>query len=79
MSRRPVKAVVIYNPHPHIVLFRELAGYKNAAAEEIADEDNTVYLRSLDPKDWKTNDHYAVLNLRNQRYRASDEDIRKRC
>ncbi|VDK24515.1 unnamed protein product [Taenia asiatica] len=79
MSRRPMKAVVVYNPHPHIVLFRELAGYKNAATEEIVDEDNTVYLQSLDPRDWKTNDHYAVLNLRKQRYRASDEDIRKRC
>ncbi|KAL5110585.1 hypothetical protein TcWFU_006902 [Taenia crassiceps] len=78
MSRRPVKAVDVYNPHPHIVLFRELAGYKNAATEEIVDEDNTLYLRSLDPKDWKTNDHYAVLNLRNQRHRASEEDIRKR-
>ncbi|EUB62569.1 DnaJ subfamily C member protein [Echinococcus granulosus] len=77
MSRRALKAVVVYNPHPHIVLFRELAGYKNAAAEDISDEDNTVYLRTLDPKDWRTNDHYAVLNLKKQRYRASDEDIRK--
>ncbi|VDM34289.1 unnamed protein product [Hydatigera taeniaeformis] len=78
MSLRSMKAVVVYNPHPHIVLFRELAGHKNSAAEEVGDEDNAVYLRSLDPKDWKTNDHYAVLNLSKQRYRASDEDIRKR-
>ena len=79
MSRRALKAIIIYDPHPHVSMFRELAGYKNTFTEENFDEDNTDYLRSLDPKNWKTNDHYAVLNLKSQRYRASDDDIRKRC
>ena len=79
MARRVAKSIVVYDPHPHVSIIRELAGYKSTIVEEIYDEDNTDYLRSLDPKNWKTNDHYAVLNLRNQRYRASDEDVRKRC
>ncbi|VDD80543.1 unnamed protein product [Mesocestoides corti] len=79
MSRRAVKALVVYDPHPHVSIFRELAGYETVVTEEEeADEDNSAYLRSLDPKDWKTNDHYAVLNLKKLRYRASDEDVRKR-
>ncbi|KAM7537310.1 hypothetical protein Aperf_G00000076838 [Anoplocephala perfoliata] len=77
MSRRTTKAIVVYDLHPHVAIFRELAGYKNTITEEISDEDNTDYLRSLEPNDWKTNDHYAVLNLKKQRYKASDEAIRK--
>ncbi len=80
MSRRLAKAIVVYDPHPHVSMFRELAGYTISTIEEEDDvEDNSVYLKSLDPKDWKTNDHYAVLNLKKKRYRASDEEIRKQC
>ncbi|VDO02743.1 unnamed protein product [Rodentolepis nana] len=80
MSRRAAaKAIVVYDPHPHVSIFRELAGYKTTVIEEISDEDNSEYLKSLDPNDWKTNDHYAVLNLKNQRYKASDEAVRKQC
>ncbi|KAM3184224.1 hypothetical protein ACTXT7_008812 [Hymenolepis weldensis] len=78
MSRRAAaRAIVVYDPHPHVSIFRELAGYKTTVVEEISDEDNSDYLKSLEPNDWKTNDHYAVLNLKNQRYKASDEAIRK--
>lgn len=79
MSRRASRAIVVYDLHPHVAIFRELAGYKNIIIEEINDEDNSDYLRSLEPNEWKTNDHYAVLNLKNQRYKASDEAIRKQC
>ncbi|XP_017862864.1 PREDICTED: dnaJ homolog subfamily C member 2 [Drosophila arizonae] len=35
------------------------------------------YLKSLDPKEWKDQDHYSVLGLGKLRYEASDDDIRK--
>ncbi|XP_055905088.1 dnaJ homolog subfamily C member 2 [Eupeodes corollae] len=35
------------------------------------------YLRSLDPKEWKDQDHYAVLGLGSLRYNATDDDIRR--
>ncbi|XP_065183260.1 dnaJ homolog subfamily C member 2-like [Sycon ciliatum] len=34
-------------------------------------------LMSLDPKDKKEQDHYAVLGLAHLRYRASDDDVKK--
>ncbi|VDN25055.1 unnamed protein product [Dibothriocephalus latus] len=78
MYRCTDRTIAIYDPHPHISIFREFAGYTvGAVAEEDDEEDNTEYLKSLDPKDWKTNDHYAVLNLKKARYRASDDDVRK--
>ncbi|XP_014670863.1 PREDICTED: dnaJ homolog subfamily C member 2-like [Priapulus caudatus] len=43
--------------------------------EEDADEVN--YLKNLDPKLWKEQDHYRVLGLRETRYKASDSDIKK--
>ncbi|XP_012223305.1 dnaJ homolog subfamily C member 2 [Linepithema humile] len=41
-------------------------------------EDDLEYLRSLDPRDWKDQDHYAVLGLKNLRHKAT-EDIIKRA
>lgn len=35
------------------------------------------YLRKLDPKNWKSQDHYAVLGLQKLRYKARDEEIKK--
>lgn len=34
----------------------------------VIDENDDIYLRSLDPKEWKKQDHYAVLGLENLRY-----------
>lgn len=46
-----------------------------------ADDDNDPsgdeYLKSLDPRRWKDQDHYAILGLRKERFRASDEKIKK--
>uniref|UniRef100_A0A1Y1KNC8 Uncharacterized protein n=1 Tax=Photinus pyralis TaxID=7054 RepID=A0A1Y1KNC8_PHOPY len=39
-------------------------------------EDNVKYLRSLDPKEWKKQDHYRVLGIKNLRFDASDDIIR---
>ncbi|XP_028158012.1 dnaJ homolog subfamily C member 2 [Ostrinia furnacalis] len=46
-------------------------------AEEVTFEDDVEYLRSLDPKDWKQQDHYAVLGMKNLRYKATDDDIKR--
>lgn len=49
--------------------------------EDITDyqfEDDLDYLRSLNPKEWKDQDHYAVLGISNLRNRAT-EDIIKRA
>lgn len=35
------------------------------------------YLKSLDPKEWKDQDHYAVLGLGSLRFNATDDDIRR--
>uniref|UniRef100_A0A240PP91 Uncharacterized protein n=1 Tax=Anopheles christyi TaxID=43041 RepID=A0A240PP91_9DIPT len=35
------------------------------------------YLKSLDPKDWKNQDHYHVLGLNKMRFTATDEDIKR--
>lgn len=40
-------------------------------------EDDIRYLRSLNPAEWKNQDHYAVLGLKKYRYKASDEDIKR--
>ncbi|KAL4704912.1 hypothetical protein ACJJTC_005700 [Scirpophaga incertulas] len=46
-------------------------------AEEVTFEDDVEYLRSLDPKEWKSQDHYAVLGMKNLRNMATDEDIKR--
>ncbi|XP_035232452.1 dnaJ homolog subfamily C member 2-like isoform X2 [Stegodyphus dumicola] len=45
--------------------------------QEAEFEDNSDYLRKLDPKDWKNQDHYAVLGLKKKRFLAKDNDIKK--
>ncbi|XP_055622357.1 dnaJ homolog subfamily C member 2 [Toxorhynchites rutilus septentrionalis] len=35
------------------------------------------YLKSLDPKDWKNQDHYAVLGLKKMRFEATEDDIKR--
>ncbi|XP_059046423.1 dnaJ homolog subfamily C member 2 [Achroia grisella] len=45
--------------------------------EEVIFDDDVEYLRSLDPKDWKNQDHYAVLGMKNLRNSATDEDIKR--
>lgn len=46
-------------------------------AEEVVFEDNVDYLRSLDPKEWKKQDHYAVLGMKDLRFEATDDDIKR--
>uniref|UniRef100_A0A2M4BF56 Putative ribosome-associated chaperone zuotin translation n=2 Tax=Anopheles marajoara TaxID=58244 RepID=A0A2M4BF56_9DIPT len=62
------------------------AGKLPADQEEVIDpealfeelfEVDIDYLKSLDPKDWKNQDHYAVLGLKRMRFVATDEDIKR--
>ncbi|KAK2158365.1 hypothetical protein LSH36_172g04007 [Paralvinella palmiformis] len=43
--------------------------------EEDADEE--LLLRSLDPKEWKQQDHYAVIGLRKLRQKATYDEIKR--
>merc|ERR1712018_621521 len=40
-------------------------------------EDDITYLRSLDPKEWKDQDHYKVLGLTKLRFKAPDDQIKR--
>ena len=42
-------------------------------------QDDLVYLRSLDPKEWKEQDHYAVLGIKDLRHRATEDVIKRAC
>ena len=43
---------------------------------QLGDEEEDEDLLSRDPKDWKNQDHYAVLGLAKYRYKATDEQIK---
>ncbi|KAK3102342.1 hypothetical protein FSP39_010641 [Pinctada imbricata] len=45
--------------------------------EEVEGEDNEALLLGLDPKEWKNQDHYAVLGLGKLRYKATENQIKK--
>ena len=45
--------------------------------EEIYFETDEEYLKSLDPRRWKEQDHYRVLGLGKRRFAASDEEIKQ--
>lgn len=49
-------------------------GDEGDAAEDPAE---TQYLLSLDPKEWKSQDHYRVLGLQLKRHAATEHDIKK--
>ena len=42
-------------------------------------EDDLEYLRSLDPKEWRDQDHYAVLGLKKLRHKATEDIIKRAC
>lgn len=66
---------------PHKVKQLEVESAKNGSNEEAKEEEcieevNVEYLRSLDPKEWKQQDHYKVLGLKHLRHRASEDIIK---
>ncbi|KAG5445234.1 DnaJ (Hsp40), sub C, member 2, variant 2 [Clonorchis sinensis] len=71
--------IIPFELHPHVAIIRDLLGYTSNEPEwtDPDEEDDEAYLRSLDPKDWKTHDYYAILGLKKLRHLASADDIRR--
>lgn len=70
-----------YRPHtviklPVEVVETERNSDDDQKIDDVIFEDDVEYLRSLDPKEWKKQDHYKVLGIKNLRYEASDEVIK---
>ena len=49
----------------------------DAGEEEVEFEDDLEYLRSLDPKDVKNQDHYRVLGIAKYRMTATEDQIKR--
>ncbi|GAA95576.1 uncharacterized protein L969DRAFT_44900 [Mixia osmundae IAM 14324] len=45
--------------------------------DDVPEEEESNALLALDPKEWKKQDHYAVLGLSSLRYKATPEQIKK--
>ncbi|KAA0720817.1 DnaJ -like protein subfamily C member 2 [Triplophysa tibetana] len=59
--------------------FQELEEEEELSEEEEGEElklEEYPLLKKLDPKDWKNQDHYAVLGLVNVRFRATQKQIK---
>lgn len=59
--------------------FQELEDEKESSEESEDEEfqlEEFALLKSLDPKDWKNQDHYAVLGLAKLRYKATQKQIK---
>lgn len=66
-----------YRPHPVITLEVPIESEETEPKpEEVVYEDDVEYLRSLDPKEWKKQDHYKVLGIKSLRIKATDEIIK---
>lgn len=59
--------------------FHELEDEKESSSESEDEElqiEEYPLLKTLEPKDWKNQDHYAVLGLRQLRYKATQRQIK---
>ncbi|KAK6908604.1 hypothetical protein I203_102607 [Kwoniella mangroviensis CBS 8507] len=81
-ARRQILQRSFEEDDKHVLAARE----KEAAAKEdkgdglsypgLGEEDEPSHVLNQDPKEWKKQDHYAVLGLGHLRYKAHDEHIR---
>ncbi|KAH1008073.1 hypothetical protein HUJ04_005222 [Dendroctonus ponderosae] len=72
---------LIFEPHPLIELEVDIPKPTEQPEAELKPEDvdynvDVEYLRSLDPKDWKSQDHYKVLGIETLRFKASEDIIK---
>ena len=51
-------------------------GHYNDEEDDIDDDE---YLRSLDPRNWKEQDHYKIFGLKSKRFFASEQEIKSAC
>lgn len=65
-------------PHPLIELEVEIPepAETELKPEDIEYTDDVEYLRSLDPKEWKSQDHYKVLGIETLRFKATEDIIK---
>ncbi|KAJ8960173.1 hypothetical protein NQ318_003896 [Aromia moschata] len=71
-------------PHPVIKLQvavpkaedSEASKQEELSPESVTYDDDVEYLRSLDPKEWKSQDHYKVLGIHHLRIRATEDIIK---
>ncbi|CAB4005179.1 dnaJ homolog subfamily C member 2 isoform X1 [Paramuricea clavata] len=50
---------------------------KKESSSSSSDSEDERYLLTLDPKEWKDQDHYKIIGLKNRRYRATEDDIKR--
>lgn len=49
----------------------------NEEIDDIESEDESELLYTMDPKEWKEQDHYLVLGITKLRYKATEEQLKK--
>ena len=69
-------------PNTWYLVGHDASELSDSASDESEEEDDTfeddiIFLRSLDPKEAKDQDHYKVLGMSKMRYKATDEQIKK--
>ena len=52
-------------------------GDSKDSSSSSSDSEDERYLLTLDPKEWKEQDHYKILGLKNRRYKATEDDIKR--
>lgn len=70
------KSEVSFVPHEIIIHKVERPKENGEEPKRVVFVNDVKYLRSLEPLEWKKQDHYRVLGISNMRYDASDEVIR---
>lgn len=75
LSDRLLEWGVISSPLEEITKKVELLDIHSEVDDD--DPSGDEYLKSLDPRRWKEQDHYAILGLKKQRYKASEDEIRR--
>ncbi|XP_059151101.1 dnaJ homolog subfamily C member 2-like [Physella acuta] len=63
--------------HSHHSLDSSSSESEEEEEEDQFDEEDESLLLRLDPKEWKKQDHYAVLGLSKLRYRASEDQLKR--
>jgi DnaJ homolog subfamily C member 2 len=69
-----------YRKHQGDVQIEEDEIESSESSEEENEEQINKYLsflQTLDPRDWKNQDHYKVLGIENLRYKATQNQIKK--
>lgn len=81
-ARRQILQRSYENDDKAIIASREAQAKLNTSGQEgdlypgLGEEQEDKETLALDPKEWKKQDHYAVLGLGNLRYKATEDHIR---